>query len=76
MPTVSRTIMGGAVVAVFANGYTDDGQVKTINKTMSNVRSGATDEAKYDVVEAIAGLQDLELEEILDREYGRLTKGF
>lgn len=76
MPSVTRSVTGAAVIAVFDDGLTETGEVKTKKKTLSNVKVSATDEGKYNVVEAIAGLQDLELEGIEDREYGRLTKGF
>lgn len=72
---IKKTVTDVKVVAELMTGIDEEGKYITKNKTLSNVKPDALDQDKFDVVNALAGLQDNDLIGIENREYASLTQG-
>lgn len=71
---VITSVINSKLKLALDNGLNEKGEVIVKSKTFSNVSASALDEDVYEVGEALAGLQTLEVEEISRVNEIRITK--
>ncbi|WP_018086023.1 DUF1659 domain-containing protein [Desulfurispora thermophila] len=69
---VTRVATGSALRLVLQTGVDEQGNPITRNKTLSNVKTSASDEDVYAVAALLAGLQDYGVNNILRIDSGAL----